>query len=373
MKHTSLALVTALGLAVGAQGAQALELKAASASPTAAASYDPMYTTFMSELEKLTDGEITVRHLGLEVVGTNQVPTAVSTGLADVGNLLAIYFPADFPNMMLLDVLAPLGSNGYVQLAALSEYMINCADCQAEFSEKGLVYVNGSSGWSNQLHTVDKPVRNKEDLKGLRIRSGGGFTSAWLEYMESVPVTVNFGEIYEALQLGLVDGEIIGNDSILGLQTYEVLKYVTAIDLGTFQALSSFTTRQKLWSDLTLPQREAYVKAAIKGVIAYATRAREQGDEAIAEIKARGGEVLEPSEDFKKEHEAFLKQALDNAVDLAKERYGVENARDKADEVLRLMDKWAEIIAPIGDDTDAIAQAMWDEIWSKVDLETYGL
>lgn len=375
MKSTTFAWLSALSMVLGAgtQAATALELRAASASPVAAASYDPMYTTFMSELEALTDGEITVRHIGLEVVGTNQVPTAISTGLVDVGNLLAIYFPADFPNMMLLDVMAPLGVDGYVQLAALTEYMVNCEDCQAEFTDKGLVYVNGSSGWPNYLHTVNTPVTTQADLQGLRVRSGGGFTSAWLEYMGAVPVNVNFGEIYEALQTGLVDGQIIGNDSIMGLQAHEVIKYATAIDLGTFQALASFTTRQGLWRDLTLDQREAYVKAAIKGVIAYATRAGEQGDEGLAEIVSRGGEVLEPSAELLATHEEFLGQALESAIGLANERYGVTDAEAKAAEVVRLMDKWTAIIEPLDGDTDAIAEAMWNEIWANVDLETYGL
>ena len=90
---------------------------------------------------------------------------------------------------------------------------------------------------------TNKPVRNPEDLKGLRIRTPPA--PIWQESVRALgatPVALAFGEMYPALQQKVVDGVELVYNNIPAGRFYEVLKYVSEtrhIMLINFEAISS--------------------------------------------------------------------------------------------------------------------------------------
>src|SRR5512136_556604 len=90
---------------------------------------------------------------------------------------------------------------------------------------------------------TNKPVRNPEDLKGLRIRTPPA--PIWQESIRALgatPVALAFGEMYPALQSKVMDGVELVYNNIPAGRFYEVLKYVTEsrhIMLVNFEAISS--------------------------------------------------------------------------------------------------------------------------------------
>ena len=74
---------------------------------------------------------------------------------------------------------------------------------------------------------TNKPIRRPEDLRGLRIRTPPA--PIWQESVRAlgaVPVAINFGDIYPALQQRAVDGAELVYDNIIDGSLYEVLRYV---------------------------------------------------------------------------------------------------------------------------------------------------
>src|SRR5690606_37022540 len=136
-KLTIAAVITA-GLA---SGASALELRVGSGGPPTHPSNDPTYTTFIEKLGEVSGGAMTARHLGLEVATLANAKSNVQSGVLDVGNLLMLYFAADFPRSMIVSELATLGTSGQAMSGAVTEYLLNCAPCIEEFSRQGLVYL----------------------------------------------------------------------------------------------------------------------------------------------------------------------------------------------------------------------------------------
>jgi len=90
---------------------------------------------------------------------------------------------------------------------------------------------------------TNKPIRNPEDLKGLRIRTPPA--PIWQESIRALgatPVALAFGEMYPALQSKVMDGVELVYNNIPAGRFYEVLKYVTEsrhIMLVNFEAISA--------------------------------------------------------------------------------------------------------------------------------------
>jgi len=90
---------------------------------------------------------------------------------------------------------------------------------------------------------TNKPVRNPEDLKGLRIRTPPA--PIWQESVRALgatPVALAFGDMYPALQQKAMDGVELVYNNIPAGRFYEVLKYVTEsrhIMLVNFETVSS--------------------------------------------------------------------------------------------------------------------------------------
>lgn len=372
--HQSRTLAAAALVALcGLSAAEARDLRVASASPPTHPSYDPAYVTFIAKLEELSGGALTATHYGMEVVNLRGSVSALESGVVDIANILQPYFPADFPNSMLLADLAPLGEVGSGIAAATVEYLATCGDCQSEFSDKGLVYLTSVSTPSYDILTGDKPVRTIEDLQGMRLRSPGAAFSIWIKEMGAIPAEISFNDEYEAMQSGLIDGTIAPPVNLVGNRLSEVTKYYTPVGVGTFNTSSTFTVRKDTWAELSEEERGFLVRAALAGSVRFEPRSREAGAEGLEELVASGGEILEPSEALIERTRELQAAAIDAAIENGNTVYSIADAETKARRFAELVKKWNAIMEPIQDDPDAMAQALYDEVWSKIDLSTYGL
>lgn len=371
-KHARLLAASAALLSLTVAGASAKELRIASSSALNYELYTPVYTTFMEELPRLTNGELTAQHLGLEVVNLRNAIPSLESGIIEIGNFLPSLAAADFPNATLLAELAPFGSNGTVMAAAVMEYLVTCGDCQAEFARKGFVYTASVSTPSYNLLTANKPVTKPEDAAGMRLRSPGTSYSLWIKSMGAIPTEVPITEEYEALQSGLIDGTVAPPANLVGSRLLEVTKYYTPIAIGTYHTTSSFTVRKATWDEFTSEQKRAVVDAAINAVVLNDPAMRKTGTAAIETFKAQGGQEVEPSPELLKATQDLKDGVIAAAVEVGTTRYNIPDAQEKVERFVALVDKWTRLLEPIGDDSAAVADAVRAEVWSKVDIDSYG-
>jgi len=102
------------------------------------------------------------------------------------------------------------------------------AHVRAEIAKRGLyafskMYDNGY----RQITSATKPVKTPEDLSGFKIRVPASplWTSMFKAFGAS-PTTINFNEVYSALQTHVVDGQENPLSLIDTAKLYEVQKYV---------------------------------------------------------------------------------------------------------------------------------------------------
>ena len=342
--------------------AQAENLLLAPAAPPVHPAYY-MYERFSEYLAEETGGEFTGTILGPEVVALPQMKDALQTGLANVGNALPLYFAADFPQTGVAGDLALLGRNSYAMGLAMTEFGVTCGVCQDEFKTFGAVFLGSGSSNVYVLITT-KPIRTLDDLKGMRLRSGGAPYSRWAEHFGATPVNLPVGDTFEAMSQGTIDGTMASIVDMLSYRLVDIAKYVTDVPLGTYHVTSNYTTASDTWAGMSVEQRTQFVRAANRGNQAFTDRWGYQlPAEAMEAVAATDIEIITPGADFLEASNAFA--AEDAAAKAAENELSAQFAA--------LVEKWSAIVAEVGDDPVALSDRAWDEIWSKVDFATYGM
>lgn len=353
-----LGLAAALAIAVPAC---AQELRLAPAAPQPHPSYY-MYEKFAEFLAEESGGTITGTILGPEVVALPQVKDAIQTDLINVGNALPLYFAADFPRTGVAGDLALLGRSPHAMAMAMTEFGVTCPECQAEFKTFGGAFLGAGASDVYVLITT-KPVRTADDLKGLRLRSGGAPFSRWAEHFGASPVNMPVGETFEAMSQGTIDGTMASMVDMLSFRLVDVAKHVTMIPLGTYHVTSNFTVGNSTWAALSAEDKAKLVAAANRGNPQLTDRwAFQLPAAARAAVEEKGIEIIEPDPAFLAASDAFAKADAEArvAADPLAARYA------------ELVAKWTAIVDEVGTDPEALAARAKIEIFDKIDLTTYG-
>lgn len=368
----TVALAAALALALPA-ALDARELRVGSGAPPPHPATSHLYNALIEYLPEESGGALTGIFLGPEVVNLGQMKDALQTGLIDVGNLLPLYFPAELPNFALAGELSLSARDPHAVAAALTEYTVNCESCQAEMAEFGIVYLGSGSSDPYMLLTKE-PVVTAADLAGVRLRSGGAPYSRWAENFGAVPVSISVLETFEAMSQGTIDGSMASIGDLLAFRLVELVRHVTPVPLGTYFSTSNFATAKTTWADMSVEERGQLLRAANRANANFTQRwgyefagiARKAAEEAGIEFHEADPSLIEAAA-------AFDAADRETAAAISKERFGMDDAPERIAQFIALVEKWEAISEEVGHDRDAMIEKMWDEVWSKVELSTYGI
>lgn len=321
-----------------------------------------MYEKFSDFLKEESGSTMSTTILGPEVVSLPQIKDAIQSELINMGNALPLYFAADFPRTGVAGDLALMGRSPHAMTLAMTEFGVFCAECQAEFKKFGGVFL-GAGGSDVYALLTTKPVRTTDDLRGLRLRSGGAPFSRWAEHFGATPVNLPVGETFEAMSQGTIDGTMASIVDMLSFRLVDVAKYVTVVPLGTYHVTSNFTVASATWKALSVEDRTKLVAAANRGNPQLTDRWAFQLPTAARKAVAdKGIEVIEPDAALLAASDAFA--MADSSARIAADPLAAEYAA--------LVEKWTAIVAELGDNPEALAARAKDEIWARVDLATYG-
>ncbi|MBB6181531.1 C4-dicarboxylate TRAP transporter substrate-binding protein [Pseudorhizobium flavum] len=359
--------------ALVATTADARELRIAPGAPPAHPSHSHLYSKLAELLPEVSGGNLTAQVLGPEVVGLGQMKDGLQSQLVEIGNLLPLYFPADLPNMSLAGELALSGREPHAMAAAMTEYMVTCDTCQEELKKFGVTYLGSGSSDVYALLT-NKPVRTAEDVKGLRLRSGGAPFSRWAENFGAVPANIGVGDTFESMSQGVIDGSMASIGDLLSFRLVELVKNITFVPLGTYHATSDFTVANTTWESLSAEERKQLATAANEANVIFTQRwGYEMAAEAKATAEKAGIEFVEADPAFVEAVEAFAEADKETAAKVSQERFGFADAAERVARFSDLVEKWTGIVKEANGDPQEIAKRLDEEVWSKVDFETYGM
>jgi TRAP-type C4-dicarboxylate transport system substrate-binding protein len=373
MKRLLAATALAASIAMTALTAEARELRVAPAAPPAHPANGVMYTNFLKYLPEESGGRLTGLMIGPEVVSLLQVKDALQSQVIEVGNLLPLYFPADLPMMSVTGQLSLIGTNSQAMAAAVTEFIVNCVPCQDEMKKQKLVYLGSGASDVYEFLTT-KPVRTADDLQGLRLRSGGAPWARLAENFGAVPVQMSVFDQFEAISQGAIDGTMASIADMLSFRLVEVVKYVTYAPLGLYHSTSDFTVSQVTWDSLPAEDRAAMARAANRANVDFTHRwGSEMPTDAEKAAKDAGVELIEADASLVGAIQEFVKADITTAGEYSQKEFGIADAPEQIQTFLGLVDKWTAIAEEVGEDPAAMSARIYDEVWSKVDYDSYGL
>lgn len=372
MKRLLAMTAIAASFALSAFTADARDLRIAPGAPPAHPSNSFLYQKLAEYLPEESGGTLTATVLGPEVVNLGQMKDALQSQIAEVGNLLPLYFPADLPMMAVTGQLSLIGTNSQAMGAAVTEFIVNCAPCQDEMKKMGFVYLGSGASDVYEFLTT-KPVRTAADLKGLRLRSGGAPWARLAEHFGATPVQLSVIDQFEAINQGAIDGTMASIADMLSFRLVEVVKYVTFAPLGLYHSTSNFTVAKPTWDSLSTEDRAAMVRAANRANADFTNRwGRDMPIEAEQASKDKGVEFIEADPALVKEIEDFVQADIKTAGEYSQKEFGIADAPEQIQRFLALVDKWKGIAEEVDSDPAAMSKRVYDEVWSKVDYATYG-
>jgi TRAP-type C4-dicarboxylate transport system substrate-binding protein len=128
------------------------------------------------------------------------------------------------------------------------------------------------------------------DVKGLKIRSGGGVQTDMMRMFGAVPSYVGFADLYQALEKGVMDGALLPWEAISALKFYEVVDY--ALD-ESFSGTTGFCVmNQKKWDSLPADIKKAIEKISYENAAAQMGRVYDVKEDAQAAIERSGRKLV---------------------------------------------------------------------------------
>lgn len=371
MKKTlikALAGVALVALATGA--AQAETIRATSGFGASHVVATKVYPALFSKLKELTDGRWDGKDTPSGLLSPKEMNAGLRDGVTEMGAIILPYFAADYPESGLVAELSVLGTDNRAISGAVTEYIMNCKECLAEFGKFGQVYL-GADATSTYEFLSTKPIRNLEDMKGIRIRTAGSVFTRFVESIGGVAVQMPANELFEGLSQKVLDATYSSVPDLKNARLYDVVTYVTQIHQGVFNAAATTNVSKSLWARMSVDDRKALASAAQYAQATGVYGWRETEKEAMAEGKKKGIEFITPGADLTAAATAFTAEHLKGVV--AKlEGKGVKNAAEKVEVYKALIAKWHKLVAGIDDTPEALAELRISEIWDKVDYSTFG-
>ena len=156
---------------------------------------------------------------------------------------------------------------------------------------------------------TNKPINSTADLKGIKVRTYDKNSANFIKMAGGNAVALPWGEVYSALQTGMVNGVVTSSASGKDGKLWEVLKNFTKI--GYAYPLQAVTINLDYWNSLSKSQQDAMLKAAAEIEKAQWEESKKEDATALKMLADNGMKVSEPSAKLKSELAIIGKKMLD--------------------------------------------------------------
>ena len=158
---------------------------------------------------------------------------------------------------------------------------------------RGLCFYDAGA---RSFYTINTPIHHPDDLEGLKIRVMKSITS-----MENVkaqggsPTPISWGELYTALQSGVVDGAENNPPSFYTSHHYEVCKYYSLNEHTMVPDVLIMSLR--IWQDLSEQEKKWLQQAVDESVGVQRKLWAESEKESLQKVQEAGVKVIRPDKE----------------------------------------------------------------------------
>jgi TRAP-type mannitol/chloroaromatic compound transport system substrate-binding protein len=179
---------------------------------------------FAKNVELMSNGRMKIKVYGAgELVPAFEVFDSVANGTAQVGHDAAYYAKGKLPAAQVFTAI-PFGMN-VQEMNSWLHYGGGLKLWEELYAPYGLVPMAGGSTGIQMAGWFKKEVNSVEDLKGLKMRIPG-LAGEVLKRLGGIPVTLSGGELFTALQSGVIDAtEWVGPYNDMAFGFYKAAEY----------------------------------------------------------------------------------------------------------------------------------------------------
>ncbi len=186
-----------------------------------------MHKPWMAKVEKESGGRIKFEaYPAMQLGGTPvQLYDQVKDGVVDVVWTLPGNTAGRFPRVEVFE-LPFMMTNAEATSRAYWEYVQTQAPDEFKDVQVIALHVHGPG----VIHTVDKPIKTVDDVKGLKLRAPTRLTTKLLTSLGATPVGMPVPAVPDALSKGVIDGAVIPYQVAPSIKIDELTKFTAETD-----------------------------------------------------------------------------------------------------------------------------------------------
>ncbi len=316
IKHAGLAGVLAAGAAPAVQAQAAVRWRLASSFPKSLDTIFGGAEVFANTVRAMSGGRFDISvHAAGELTPPFGVVDALQQGAIEASHTVPYYFYGKNPAFAIGSAV-PFGMNAR-QMNAWMMHGNGRKLMNELYAQYGIVSFNGGNTGTQMGGWYRKEIKSVADLKGLKIRLGGGLVGDVMMKLGVVPQSLPGGEVYQALEKGTIDAaEWVGpyDDQKLGFHKVAPFYYYPGWWEGGPEV--DFYINQKAFNALSTEN-----KAIVQAASALAAQ------DMLAKYDARNPVALKQLIGAKVKLLPFGKDVLDAAFQAAQEVFAQNSAK----------------------------------------------
>jgi TRAP-type C4-dicarboxylate transport system substrate-binding protein len=242
---------------------------------------------WIEKIEKETGGKVKITpYYSNSLTPLAEKFDATVAGIADISECPTFVNPWKYPlsEMVMLPELGLVTAENAGK--AWWKLVNTIPEMKKEFSGVKLLFVHTSP--KLMIATRNKPIRSLADLKGQKIVAFGKLPARSVKALGATPVAMNPGEVYLALQKGVIDGCTSDFEINLSRRFYEATKYIVT-NIEVFQSTFFMIMNQGVWDGLPADVKKVFEKYTGDWAVDFYGKTRDIGEEHAKEMLREKG------------------------------------------------------------------------------------
>lgn len=213
------------------------------------------FEPWAAEVEKVTEGRVTVRIMGKPLGSPPAHFDMARDGIADVTYGLHSFTEDDRFTRARLGQFSFLGDDAIANSKAYWSIYGGQLDAAAEHGGTHLLglFMHGPGLLHNNVRKIETPA----DMDGLKIRVPGGYVADLVSALGATPLFMSSPEVYEKLSRGVIDGVAFTYEAMTAFNLVDDIKYSMTVPGGIYNTTWFFVVNEDKWNSLSEEDRAA--------------------------------------------------------------------------------------------------------------------
>lgn len=253
-----------------------------------------MIQPWADQVKEATEGRVSINILAKGLGHPKAHFDIARDGLADVTFSVHGYTPGRFLLTQVAEFPFSGKSSEAVSVAYWNVYNTHFAKANEHEGTKLLGLFTHGPG---HIFTTGTAVTSAADLKGLKMRVGGGAVNEIASGLGSVPLLKPARESYELLSNGVADGTYLPLESVPAFKVDGLLKHGTLVPGGLYNISFFLVMNEGRWNSLSKEDQDAIMSVSGEHFSRLAGKAWDAADAAaLKKMQDQGNQIIPASD-----------------------------------------------------------------------------